>query len=82
MSTHSGEYGGKVLREIKNAGGKRFIAGAILTPEDVANWPLANRMALHQSGQVQWFGPPAPAEELARQAGKPAATGRRRGASK
>jgi hypothetical protein len=72
MSEHSGEYGGVVKREIKNAGGKKYIVGAVLTPEEVANWPLANRIALHQSGYIDWYGPPASAETAARASGSPA----------
>ena len=72
MPNYTGEYGGVVVREIKNAGGKRFIAGAILTPEDVAEWPLANRMAFHKAGLIDWYGPPAEAETKARAAGRPA----------
>lgn len=67
-----GEYGGIVKREIKNAGGKRFIAGAILTPDDVEEWPLQNRMAFHKAGLIDWYGPPAPEETDAREAGKAA----------
>lgn len=66
MPQYTGEFGGIVKREIKNAGGKKYIAGAVLTPEDVANWPLANRIALHTSGQIDWYGPPSEAETKAR----------------
>lgn len=60
-----GEYGGRVLRKIEG-GGKQFIAGAVLTPTDVENWPLANRMALHRVGKVEWFGPATVEEANAR----------------
>lgn len=69
---YSGEYGGVVKREIKNAGGKRWVAGAILKPEHVEGWPLANRQALHTAGYVDWYGPPVQAEVEAREAGEPA----------
>lgn len=69
---YAGEYGGVVKREIKNANGKKYIVGAILSPEEVAEWPLANRQALHSTGMVDWYGPPAPGEQAARESGKPA----------
>jgi hypothetical protein len=69
---NTGEYGGVVKRAIKNAGGKAFVAGAILTPADVESWPVANRIALHNSGYIDWYGPPVAAEQEAREAGKPA----------
>lgn len=68
---YSGEYGGKVKREFK-ASGTKFIAGATLTPELVSSWPLANRIALHKSGNVDWYGPPSETEQEVRVAGKPA----------
>lgn len=71
MSNYTGEYGGVVKREIKNGGGKRWIPGAVLTPEDVASWPLSNRIALHTSGMVDWYGPPAAAEMKARESVAP-----------
>lgn len=69
--TYSGEYGGCVKRTFKGDG-KNWIAGAILKPEDVMGWPLANRKALHDGGKVDWYGPPVAAEQVAREAGKPA----------
>jgi hypothetical protein len=69
--TYSGEFGGKVLRGFKGDG-KSFIAGATLQPEDVLHWPLANRNALHVEGKIDWFGPPAEEEQVARQSGSPA----------
>jgi hypothetical protein len=68
---NSGEYGGKVIRGFKGDG-LGFIAGAILKPEDVIHWPLSNRIALHANGNVEWYGPPVEAEQVAREAGKPA----------
>jgi hypothetical protein len=68
---HSGEYGGRVIRGFKGDG-LNFIAGAILKPEDVNHWPLGNRIALHASGNIEWYGPPVEAEQVAREAGKPA----------
>ena len=58
----AGEYGGRVLRKFEG-GGKTWISGATLSPEDVAEWPYANKMALHRVGKVEWFGKPD-AEEL------------------
>lgn len=68
---YSGEYGGNVVRAFKGDG-KSFIAGAILSPEDVMHWPLGNRVALRMEGKVDWFGPPVEAEQVAREKGKPA----------
>lgn len=72
MAEYFGEYGGIVKREIKNAGGMKYIVGAVLKPEVVTKWPLANRMALHQEGKVDWYGPPVEAEQIARESGKAA----------
>lgn len=68
----SGEYGGCVKRTF-SGDGKKWIAGAVLNPSDVMHWPLANRMALHKEGKVDWYAPPKEAEENARQQGKPVA---------
>lgn len=64
-----GQYGGRVLRPFQGAG-KKFIAGATLTPEDVETWPVANRIALGKNGNIDWYGPPSPQESEARNAGK------------
>ena len=56
--THSGEYGGKVLRTFKG-GGKQWKSGEILTVEDIEEWPLQNRIALANVGKVRWYGEPA-----------------------
>jgi len=64
-----GEYGGRVLRPFKGFG-VAFIAGATLSPETVKNWPLANRRALHETGNIEWYGPPSEAETEVREAGK------------
>lgn len=69
--TNAGEYGGRVLRTFEG-GDKKWIAGAILTPADVASWPYANKLALHNSGKIDWFGPPVEEEAKARAAGSPA----------
>lgn len=71
MAEYSGEYGGTVKRGF-SGDGKKWIAGAILKPEDVAHWPLANKITLHKNGNIDWFGPPVVAEQEAREAGKPA----------
>lgn len=71
MANNTGEYGGKVKRAFKGDG-MNWIAGAILTPEDVARWPLANKIALHKNGNVDWFGAPNESEQEAREQGKPA----------
>ena len=68
---NSGEYGGRVIREFKGDGTK-FVSGAILKPEEVAHWPLNNRIALHKEGKIEWFGPPAEGEETARKSGSAA----------
>lgn len=70
---YSGEYGGCVKRTF-SGDGKKWIAGAVLTPEDVMHWPLGNRTALSMEGKVDWFGPPVEAEQKAREAGRPART--------
>jgi hypothetical protein len=67
----AGEYGGIVLRGFKGDG-MSYIAGATLSPELVATWPLSNRIALHQSGNIDWYGPPSAVEETVRQSGSPA----------
>lgn len=70
MKGHFGEYGGSVIRTF-SGDGKKWIAGAVLNPEDVMSWPLANRMALHSEGKVDWFGPPVEEEIEARKSGSP-----------
>ena len=50
-----GKFGGKVVRTFTGAKGKKYLPGATLTPEDVESWPLANRIALHKTGKIQWF---------------------------
>ena len=57
-STHFGEYGGKVQRAFKG-GGKNWKSGEPLTPEDVEEWPLQNRIALSNVGKVKWYSEPA-----------------------
>jgi len=52
-----GKYGGRVLRKFES-GGKPYIVGAILTPEMVADWPTANKTALHSADKVEWFAQP------------------------
>lgn len=69
MAHPCGEYGGRVLRKF-NAGSAQFIPGALLTPEMVEDWPLANRRALHDSGKVDWFHEPSAEEFEARSEGK------------
>jgi hypothetical protein len=71
MSNHFGEYGGLVIRTF-SGDGKKWIAGAILKPEDVMGWPEANRRALKADGKVDWYGPPVAEEQKAREAGSPA----------
>jgi len=71
MSSCYGEYGGSVVRTFSGDGVK-WMAGAILKPEDVMNWPEANRRALQTEGKVDWFGPPVKEEQEAREAGSPA----------
>ena len=56
-----GKYGGKVLRAFTGPAGKKFVPGAILTPEETENWPVNNRVALHSADKVDWFGPPSKA---------------------
>ena len=68
MKGNNGEYGGVVIRDFK-ANDKPYLRGAVLTPEEVATWPLSNRMALHGAGKVDWYGPPSPAENDVRKAG-------------
>lgn len=71
MKNNFGEYGGLVIRTF-SGDGKKWIAGAILKPEDVMSWPEANRRALHADGKVDWYGPPVQEEQEAREAGSPA----------
>jgi len=71
MSSCYGEYGGSVVRTF-SGGGAKWMAGAILKPEDVMNWPEANRRALQKEGKVDWFGPPVKEEQEARESGSPA----------
>lgn len=65
---YQGEYGGCVKRTFQGDGMK-WIAGAILKPENVMSWPLGNRIALSKEGKVDWFGPPVAAEQEAREEG-------------
>lgn len=71
MKNNFGEYGGSVIRTF-SGDGKKWIAGAILNPDDVMGWPEANRRALQADGKVDWFGPPTVEEQEAREAGSPA----------
>lgn len=71
MKGYFGEYGGLVIRTF-SGDGKKWIAGAILKPEDVLNWPEANRRALQSDGRVDWYGPPVEEEQEARNSGSPA----------
>lgn len=76
-----GEYGGVVNREFFGEG-KKWLAGAVITPEIANAWPLANRIALAKSGKVVWYGPPSEQEQAAREAGKPAPARRPSSAAK
>lgn len=55
--TYFGEYGGRVLRKIQTD--KPYLPGALITPEEAMQWPLANRKALYNTHKVEWYGPPA-----------------------
>ena len=59
--TYYGEYGGRVLRAFK--GETPFIVGAELSAEEVMNWPISNRKALHSTHKVEWYGPPRDSKE-------------------
>lgn len=59
-----GQYGGRVIRPFKG-GGTQFIKGAILKPEVVEEWPVANCVALANSGHVEWFAEMPEGEEKA-----------------
>ena len=62
MSTYNGEYGGRVVRRFQGEGGKPYIVGAELSAEEVSNWPIGNRKALHSTHKVEWYGPPRDVE--------------------
>lgn len=49
-----GQFGGRVIRPFKG-NGTQFIKGAILKPEVTEEWPVANCIALANSGHVEWF---------------------------
>jgi hypothetical protein len=68
MLNFMGEYGGLVKRSF-SGDGKKWIEGAVLKPEDIASWPIGNRLALQREGKVDWFGPPIQAEQEARESG-------------
>lgn len=70
-TAYFGQFGGRVLRPFTGSGGTKFISGAILTPEMVETWPVPNRIALSNLGNIDWFGPPTADESAARDAGKP-----------
>ena len=72
MNTHFGEYGGEVQR-LFHGGGKERKPGDILSADEVADWPLANRKSLQNVGKVAWFAPPSEKEDKAR-GGKEAKT--------
>jgi hypothetical protein len=56
--TQVGQFGGRVNRQL-NAGGGRLARGELLTPEQCLTWPLRNRIALRNTGQVEFFSAPA-----------------------
>ncbi len=52
-----GQFGGRVVRQL-NAGARRLAPGACLSAETCLSWPLRNRVALRNSGQVEFFTSP------------------------
>lgn len=49
-----GQFGGRVLQQVLTAGG-RLAPGAALTAELCLAWPLRNRVALQNTGRVEFF---------------------------
>ena len=62
MLKYTGEYGGRVLRAFK--GDKPYTRDAHLEAEEVMEWPIKNRLALHTAGKVEWYGPPVDEVEI------------------
>lgn len=65
MANTFGQYGGRVLRPFKGDG-QQFVSGAVLTPEMVESWPVANRVALANCGSILWYDAPDEEETAAR----------------
>lgn len=57
MKTEIGLHGGIALRSFTE-GGTKYVRGANLLPEMTSEWPLKNRLALHNSSAIQFYNPP------------------------
>lgn len=53
MTVPNGEFGGVVVRSLRTAGDV-LPPGHEISAEDACSWPIANRVALANSGQVRW----------------------------
>lgn len=65
MTVPNGEFGGVVVRSLKTAG-RIMQPGEEITPEQAKGWPIANRVALSNSGQVRWHTRPNDDEAVAK----------------
>ena len=58
MKKQVGKFGGRVLRAFTGPKGRKYLPNEKLSPNDVADWPEANRRAMGVSETIDWFGDP------------------------